>query len=102
MEERAAFVEGACGNDESVRAEVESLLAADADAGSFLDQPAVRGPESPAAEDTLAGATIERDWRVARAWLSRDLRKGDTAPIRRPDDASRTEEAAGENCRGRI
>ncbi len=50
----------------------------------------------------LSVATIERDWRVARAWLYRALRKGDTAPIRRPDNASRTEEAAGENCRGRI
>ncbi len=65
VEQRAAFVAKACGTDESVRAEVESLLAADADAGSFLDRPAVRLPESPAAEDTLIGVTID-GFRVIR------------------------------------
>ncbi len=59
VDERAAFVADACGNDESLRAEVESLLSADADAGSFLNRPAVRTPESPATEDTLAGTTID-------------------------------------------
>ena len=50
----------------------------------------------------LSVKTIEKDWRVARAWLYRELSKGDTAQNRGPDHASRTEEAAGENCRGRI
>jgi len=36
--ERASFLEGACGNDASLRAKVESLLTADADAGKFLKE----------------------------------------------------------------
>ena len=50
----------------------------------------------------LSVKTIEKDWRVARAWLYRELSKGDTTHIRGSDHASRPEEAAGENCRGRI
>ncbi|RJP32952.1 MAG: hypothetical protein C4547_12955 [Phycisphaerales bacterium] len=36
--ERAGFLDGACGHDVSVRAEVEGLLKADADAGMFLQE----------------------------------------------------------------
>ncbi len=36
--ERQAFLEGACGDDADLRARVEALLAAHADAGSFLNQ----------------------------------------------------------------
>jgi predicted ATPase/serine/threonine protein kinase len=38
--ERGAFVDGACGDDDALRAEVLSILAADADAGGFLSGPA--------------------------------------------------------------
>ncbi|MBP7572164.1 MAG: hypothetical protein KBA95_19070, partial [Acidobacteria bacterium] len=38
--ERAAFLDGACGGDEALRAEVMSLLAAHEGAGGFLDTPA--------------------------------------------------------------
>src|SRR4051812_30755743 len=37
--ERAAYLDGACGPDAELRALVEGLLQAHADAGSFLEQP---------------------------------------------------------------
>src|SRR5438105_7222731 len=37
--ERAAYLDGACGPDAELRALVEGLLRAHADAGSFLEQP---------------------------------------------------------------
>src|SRR5947207_14243784 len=37
--ERAAYLNGACGPDAELRALVEGLLKAHADAGSFLEQP---------------------------------------------------------------
>jgi len=39
--ERAAFVLRACGDDTSLRTEVESLLAAMEQAGNFIEQPAL-------------------------------------------------------------
>ncbi len=39
-EERAAFVSEACGDDDSLRREVEALLAADEQAGSLIEAPA--------------------------------------------------------------
>jgi serine/threonine protein kinase len=38
---RAAFLDGACDGDETLRREVETLLAADEQSGSFMDRPAV-------------------------------------------------------------
>ena len=38
-EERSAFVIHACGGDMALRAEVERLLAAHAQAGRFIEQP---------------------------------------------------------------
>src|SRR5579859_1598500 len=38
---RAAFLERACGGDDDLRREVESLLASDAAAGSFIESPAM-------------------------------------------------------------
>ena len=40
--ERAAFLEKACGGDEALRREVESLLTHDADAARVLDRPALQ------------------------------------------------------------
>jgi serine/threonine protein kinase/tetratricopeptide (TPR) repeat protein len=42
-EERAAFLSRACGGDEALRKEVESLLAAHEKEGSFIDSPAYQG-----------------------------------------------------------
>ena len=40
--ERKAFLDKQCAGDESLRAEVESLFLADAEAGNFIDQPIVK------------------------------------------------------------
>ena len=66
-EDRAAFVETRCAGDESLRAEVESLLAADAHAQRFLESPlAARDTDGAGAEhDPLVGRTIGR-FRVLR------------------------------------
>jgi hypothetical protein len=47
-EERAAFLAAACPDDEPLREEVEALLSADAEAGSFIETPAVVIPTSSA------------------------------------------------------
>jgi eukaryotic-like serine/threonine-protein kinase len=44
--DRAAFLHDACGRDHSMRAELESLLAAHAAAGDFVQRPALVGLES--------------------------------------------------------
>src|ERR1043165_2334349 len=40
-EERAAFLDEACTGDESMRGQVEALLAAHDEAGSFIENPAM-------------------------------------------------------------
>src|ERR1043166_3679857 len=40
--ERAAFLDGACGNDTELKAEVEQLLVAEDSAGSFINTSAVK------------------------------------------------------------
>ncbi len=42
-EERAAFLDGACADDPTLKAEVETMLAADAKAPAFLEEPALAG-----------------------------------------------------------
>ena len=42
--ERAAYVEGACGNNAELRARVAGLLHSHEQAGSFLDEPLFEGP----------------------------------------------------------
>jgi serine/threonine protein kinase len=55
--ERAAFLSRACGDDLEIRAEVESLLVADARAGRFLGRPALSaGP--PPMPPTLVGRRV--------------------------------------------
>jgi hypothetical protein len=41
---RSAYLDQACGNDGSLRREVEALLARESDAHGFLDAPPVRLP----------------------------------------------------------
>ena len=55
---RAPYLAVACGGDGALRHEVESLLASDAHATSFLE---------------ISPATVERDWALAKAWLYRRL-----------------------------
>ena len=42
-EERAAFLDEACAGDESLRRQVEALLAAHDEARSFIERPSRRG-----------------------------------------------------------
>ena len=57
---RDAFVCQACAGDESLRREVESLLAANDDAGAFMDKPAMELAASLLAADGAAVAPPER------------------------------------------
>jgi serine/threonine-protein kinase len=94
--ERAAFVRRACGADDALRAEVESLLAADADAGGFLEAPAdfpdlAAGAPGAAARGDDLGArlqdTLGTAYRVGRelggGGMSRVFVAEDTALGRR-------------------
>ncbi len=53
-EERAAYLDEACGNDADLRSKVEALLKAHSEAGDFLEVPAlgpdVNADESPSIE----------------------------------------------------
>ena len=51
-DERGAFVRQACGDDGALRAEVESLLAAIEQAGTFIDRPALHSHAPSAAPAT--------------------------------------------------
>jgi serine/threonine protein kinase len=51
--ERAAFLDAACAGDSGLRQEIERLLAADARAASFLEQPAVSPSPREAPEPSL-------------------------------------------------
>jgi serine/threonine protein kinase/tetratricopeptide (TPR) repeat protein len=54
--ERAAYLKGVCAGDESLRREVESLLASDSQAGSFIESPAIEvAARSIAADGGLPG-----------------------------------------------
>jgi eukaryotic-like serine/threonine-protein kinase len=58
---RRAFLETACANDESLRREVESLLAANSEAGDFIAEPVVRDIAPLLAdekESSLAGKSL--------------------------------------------
>jgi eukaryotic-like serine/threonine-protein kinase len=60
--ERTAFIDGACGADEGLRREVESLLEADERAGDFIARPALGGVaellESEETQSLSAGQTV--------------------------------------------
>src|SRR5690348_14768084 len=55
--ERHDFLDGACGGDAALRAEVEALLKADDRAGSFLEAPAVPGVREAVEDQACAGDT---------------------------------------------
>jgi len=44
VQERAAFLEGACAGDENLRHKVEALLKAHDRVGNFLEEPPTEGP----------------------------------------------------------
>src|SRR2546422_11686882 len=64
-EERAAFLDEACVDDEALRQQVEALLAANEEAGSFIESPAmeveargVAADQGSAAAGMASGETI--------------------------------------------
>jgi tetratricopeptide (TPR) repeat protein/predicted Ser/Thr protein kinase len=60
--ERARFLEQACADDEPLRREVESLLAEEGRAGSFLDSPALKvAAKAWAKEMSATGSVVEPD-----------------------------------------
>ena len=91
--ERAAFVRASCGGDETVLREVQSLLSYEADAASFLEQPAMdlaRRSSSEPHENTLAGRTLSHYQIVSllgaggmgEVYLARDPRLDRTVAIK--------------------
>jgi serine/threonine-protein kinase len=69
-EERAAFLSGACGDDESLRREVESRIACQQQASGFLEHPGSKGAAESLAQsqrdtESLEGRTIGH-YRVLR------------------------------------
>src|SRR5918994_2984759 len=56
--QRAAWLEQECAGDTALRAEVESLLAADAEAGTFISTPAVDARDQDDERDPQIGSTL--------------------------------------------
>jgi eukaryotic-like serine/threonine-protein kinase len=56
--QRAAFLEQECAGDTALRAEVESLLAADAEAGTFINTPAVDARDQDDDHDPQLGTAL--------------------------------------------
>ena len=91
--ERAAFVRASSGGDETVLREVQSLLWYEADAESFLEQPAMHlahRPSSEPRENTLVGRTLSHYQVVSllgaggmgEVYLARDPRLDRTVAIK--------------------
>src|SRR6266436_5857559 len=59
--ERQEYLDGACAGDAALRAEVEALLEASAQAGSFLESPAAELPSPLGGEgpEVRGGATVD-------------------------------------------
>ena len=76
-DERDRFVRDACAGDTALEREVRSLLAADEQAGSFLDDPAIHAAARALAGDQRAGAAhLSHPLQAARMALSPGSRLG--------------------------
>jgi hypothetical protein len=64
--ERAALLDAECGDDAALRAEVESLLQADAAAGPFLNRPAAVAAGLVSEDPPLTPGTRVGDYRIER------------------------------------
>jgi WD40 repeat protein/serine/threonine protein kinase len=82
--ERAAYLKGACGDDEPMRYRVEALLQAHDQAGTFLEKPApgaqIPGPASlpslPAADVGIGAPTEQAGERIGRYKLLQKIGEG--------------------------
>jgi hypothetical protein len=104
--ERAAFLDQACGADASLRAELESLLAAGQQTGGFLEpppsvaaDPVDTGPQlAGALKAALAGRyVLERGLGrggMATVYLARDLRHRRSVALKVPLGPRRTSRRA--------
>jgi Tol biopolymer transport system component len=103
---RQSFLDQACGGDEELRREVESLLRADGEAESFLDTPAIDLAVQMIAEKkmpSLVGKQISRyeivEWigagGMGEVYRAKDIRLSRDVAIKvLPDHLSRSAEAA--------
>ena len=57
----AAFLDGACAGDASLRAEVEEMLAAEEEAGSFINTSAMKVAASAVADEQEIGRASCRE-----------------------------------------
>jgi tetratricopeptide (TPR) repeat protein len=76
--DRGAFIARECAGDAELRREVESLLAAGAKAGDFLERPAAEDPTALDAEWTLARLSVAL---AGRYTLERELGRGGMATV---------------------
>ena len=70
---REAYLSAACADNEALRLEMESLLASDERARSFLESSRVVWGDAIGA----SSATVEREWALAKAWLYQRLSASD-------------------------
>ena len=82
--ERAAFLDGACGGDTQLRAEVEALLAAEDSAGSFINTSAVKVAAGIIADERAAEMLGQR---VAHYKILSPLGAGGMGEIYLAEDA---------------
>ena len=75
-EQRSAFLAEACGGDDELRREAESLLARDGEAGSFLETPAVAEAAAGIVEVGPALTIGDRVGPYIHRLASRDRRHG--------------------------
>jgi hypothetical protein len=75
-DERDRFLREACAGDTAMENEVRSLLAADGQAGSFLEDPAIHAAARALADDQQAGEAHRTDLLTVRMALSPGSRLG--------------------------
>jgi len=81
-EERRAFVSGACNGDESLRQDVESLLAAHNEAQNFMERPAV----AEVAEVVLDFKKLFKGQNVGQYKILKEIGKGGQGAVYQPLD----------------